>query len=294
MKLKNQFVKPYYKKYLDINIYISRNHYTINKGANKKMHKKFLASKAIAIAVIVLFIGMNTISAVGEVDADKYLKNFTSNSFETLNFEPECYPVFIGQKGENDWYIGDVFIMFTFFPERVKTIWYRITTEEWIDYNKQPFYFKLEGKYTFDYKWEDYSGNVTHGPTVESLRIDKTPPTIKLNSKVGGFFKKNKITFTANVNDGDKGSGIEKVEFYLDGNLDATVEESPYQYVYKGGVEGLPVTAIVYDVAGHSSNDNSTTDSVSFTTTFLGKILQGLYFINQIFIQILRTISPFK
>ena len=108
------------------------------------------------------------------------------------------------------------------------------------------------------------------------------------------FLKKNKITFTANVNDGEKGSGVEKVEYYIDGELKETVKESPYEFVYKDGVEGLLVTAIVYDFAGHTKNANSTTDSVGFTKIYLGKFLQGLSYLNQIIIQILQFISSIK
>ena len=258
------------------------------------MHKKLSTMKGLAIAITITLIGMCTVSVSGEVETEEYINHSLSNSIEPSNFEPECYPTFMGEKGEDGWFLSDVFVMFTFQPERVKNIWYRITTQEWINYSKQPFYFRKEGDYPFEYKWEDFHGNISFPATGETIKIDKTLPSITLKSKVGGLFKKNKITFTANVNDGDIGSGIEKVEFYVDSELVETVKVSPYVYVYKDGVEGLLVTAIAYDHAGLSTNDNSTTDSVGFTKIYFGKFLQGLAYLNQIIIQLLKIISSIR
>lgn len=254
---------------------------------------KFLVNKIVVLTIITLFIVMSSVSAVGNIESRELSKHNSSVSRETLNTEPDCIPFIVGNEGENGWFLDDVMIYFLFIPERVKTIYYRITTEQWFEYGYEPFYFRQEGSYPFEYYWEDYENNTIYPPTAEDIRIDKTQPTIQLNSQVKGW-KKNKIEYTAKVNDGDKGSGIDRVQYYLDDELVATVEESPYEYLYTGGVEGLSVKAIVYDIAGYSNSDDTITKSVSLTTIYFGRILQRLSLISQIFIQLIKIISPFR
>ncbi len=257
------------------------------------MYKKFLAKKVLAITIIVLFTVMSAFSAVGNIKTEEYSKHASSDLRETLNTDPsECIPHFIGQEGENGWFIGDITILFEYDAAKVKKIWYRITSEEWIEFEFEPVIFNLEGDYPFEYYWEDHHNNTIFPPTGEQIRIDKTQPTIQLNSKVKGW-KKNKIEYTANVNDGEKGSGIERVEYYLDDELVATVEEPDYEYLYTGGEEGHPVEVIVYDFAGLSNSEDTITESVSLSAIYLGKILQRLSFISQIVLQIIRLISLF-
>ncbi len=257
------------------------------------MNKKFLANKVLALTIILLFIVMSSVSAFGDIETKELSKHTSFDLREKLNTDPsECVPHFIGMEGENGWFIGDVTILFEYDPAKVKTIWYRITSEEWIEFEFKPVIFSLEGEYPFEYYWEDHHNNTFYPSTSEHIRIDKIPPTIQLNSQVKGW-KKNKIKFTAKVNDGEKGSGIDRVEFYLDDELVATLKESPYEYLYTDGEEGHPVEAIVYDFAGHSNSDDTITESISLHAIYLGKILQRLSFISQIIFQIIRVISPF-
>lgn len=259
------------------------------------MHKNSLAKKGLALATIVLFIGMSAIPVAGDIETEKYADaGHTSLDFYgVLNNEEECYPcypVFLGLEGKNGWFIADVLIQFYYDPVRVVKIWYQITrTRDWIKYEWEPFSFTDEGEFSFEWKWEDPFGNISFPMVPGSLKIDKTPPTIELNKKVG-LFNKKKITFTANVDDGE--SGIERVEFYLDGELQENLTEPPYQYVYEKGGKIQEVEAIVYDIAGHSNSDKSDTEPASYPALFMSKILQRIHAISQLFLKLIKIIVP--
>jgi len=63
------------------------------------------------------------------------------------------------------------------------------------------------------------------------------------------------ITVIADATDGD-GSGIEKVEFYLENKLEASVIEAPYSWLWDRAATGFfDIEVIAYDNAGHSTTD---------------------------------------
>lgn len=263
-------------------------------GGKKKMLKKCLKKKGLALVTIVIFIGISAIPATGDIETEKYAEHISLNSYGALNNDENCKPNFDGQMGENYWFVDDVWIWFSYDPVRVVEIWYRITNEEWKNYTWHPFTFGQEGDFVFEYKWkEDPLGEIHFPPVPESLRIDKTPPTINLEKKIQGIRKK--IVFTAQVN--DETSEINRVEFYLDDEPIATITESPYTYTYnyKDDPRRHEIKAIVYDNAGHSNSGDSDTTSVSFQyhATILSRILQRMQSISQLFLQLLKIMVRF-
>ncbi len=58
------------------------------------------------------------------------------------------------------------------------------------------------------------------------------------------------ITVSADVE--DNGSGIEKVEFYLENRLESTVYEVPYNWLWDEAATGFfKIEVIAYDNVGH-------------------------------------------
>lgn len=261
------------------------------------MYKKCFAKKGLALVTIALFIGMSAIPIAGDTETEKYA-DAEHTSFGLLNND-DVVPYFWGKYGKNSWYIGisDVEIWFVY-RDIVEKIWYSITEDlgqpVWKEYLDAPFTFEEEGTWIFQYKWEDIWGNETKGENIP-FKIDKTPPTITLQ-KITQMIRR-KIIFTANVN--GVASGVERVEFYLDGVLKENITSGDYEYIYTWGRDENPgeheVSAIVYDNAGHSSSDDSDTTSVSFQyhATILSRILQRMQSISQLFLQLLKIMVRF-
>ena len=89
---------------------------------------------------------------------------------------------------------------------------------------------------------DEYGANSTWSPTA-NITIEATPPTISMIKPTNGLYLFDtlvipllkiriigKITVVANASDNI--SGIQKVEFYVDNNLEYTDDESSYQWTY--------------------------------------------------------------
>jgi len=163
----------------------------------------------------------------------------------------EPTPYVFGQLGENQWFVSAVTITFEYDPVRVKEIQYQLD-DIWHKYTG-PFNVADDGVYMVPWFWIDMENEKHNGGPIE-FKIDKTPPTIKLTKKSGG---KETVIFTAEAT--DEVSKIERVEFYLDGVLQQTDTEIPYQYSWTG-TEKQIVYAIGYNFAGLTvKSDNLTT-----------------------------------
>ena len=124
--------------------------------------------KGIALVVILLFVGLSIVSSTGETAEEIPLKEdaFSVRGFLDIN----------GTMGENGWYISPIHISFQYNPN-IERIWYSITEDlepVWKLYEGL-FIFGEEGKWFFQYKWEDIWGNVTQGELI-IIMIDYTPP----------------------------------------------------------------------------------------------------------------------
>lgn len=199
----------------------------------------------------------------------------------TLN-TGDPWPYFTGTLGENGWYISCVTITFTYDPERVAEIWYRIDEGSYQMYEDEPIVYCNDGEHVFRWYWVDYHGEQHPGELI-SFKLDQTPPTITLSKKSGSS---DQVIFTATVN--DPASGVEKVEFYLDDELQDTVYEKPYKWTWTGTEEYF-VYAIGYNYAGLSEKSNtlSTPYSFPYYSQFVNKVFQIIYhmiFWNQQFI----------
>ena len=198
-----------------------------------KIISKFL------IITLLVFLLLNT-SSLGF-----YQDKFSGNSRQ------EPIPHVFGEMGENQWFVSAVTISFDYEPAKVKEIQYHLDGS-WHVYS-DPFNVVEDGNYFIPWFWVETSGRPHDGLPIE-FKIDKTPPTIQLTKKSSG---KETVIFTATAE--DSVSQIERVEFYLDGVLQQTNTEIPYQYSWTGEEKQI-VYAICYNYAGFFvKSDNLTT-----------------------------------
>ncbi len=133
-----------------------------------------------------------------------------------------------------------------------------------------------ENGWIFDYWSGDLSGNenpdeiIIDGDKIVNayLKEDDVAPKVKIikpdygiyifNQKLGGFifpiiFKQ----VTVAVDASDKDSGIEKVEFYIDGELKEADDELPYTYDLDDPLKRFhTIEVIAYDNAGNTASDS--------------------------------------
>ena len=87
----------------------------------------------------------------------------------------------------------------------------------------------------------------------EAGTVDTAPPSVSITSPGNGTTVSGAITVTANATDD---VGVTKVEFYLDGALQATDIISPYTWSWNSGLTSNgshTITAKAYDAAGNST-----------------------------------------
>ncbi len=84
------------------------------------------------------------------------------------------------------------------------------------------------GSHTIQAIATDAVGN-TNATAVTSVTLaDKTPPTVSITSPGAGTTQSGTISITANASDNTGGSGLAKVEFYINGSLKGTITTAPY------------------------------------------------------------------
>ena len=124
-----------------------------------------LFGKSLAISLIILFFTMASISAVGV--------SITSTPMNQSSANPPI-PHKEGIMGENDWYISDVLISFSYDPERVDQIHYFLDGI-WHEYYN-PFSVEDDDIHFIDWYWIDPDGK-THNELPVIFKIDKSKPT---------------------------------------------------------------------------------------------------------------------
>jgi cytochrome c len=188
-----------------------------------------------------------------------------------------------GTMGQNGWYTSDVTVTLsatdppTTFqiggstsPFGVNHTYYKIDSGSWNTYTS-PFVITAAGQHTVLYYSVDIAGNVETQKSV-SLKIDKTAPTITLTKEQIDTFD---AKFTAQVS--DETSGVDRVEFSLDGVLQFTDTQSPYEWTWTGFVEQT-LTATVFDKAGNSKSQSMSTpvDQIQGINTIQSQMMQQL------------------
>ncbi len=220
-------------------------------GGHIKM-KNTLIGKIVALLIVAL-----SITALSS--------NVIANDTSPITDEEEPQLLLFGEQ-QDDWYITCVSLSFVA-PPRVPVdhYEYRLDQNDWTTYTPGTMICDNGGHF-IQWKWIDTDGrdHVTSSPSVD-FKIDNSPPTIDLN-KVQSQFS-NEVTFTAVVS--DSGSGVDYVEFYLNGALVENSSQEPHEYVWDGLAESNDqVYAIAYDKLGYSQQSEIVESSNSFPLFF--------------------------
>ena len=93
-----------------------------------------------------------------------------------------------------------------------------------------------------------------------TVTVDATAPTVSItapanNASIGGG---NTVSITTNA--ADTSSGIQKVEFYIDGTLKQTVSTSPYNYSW--GTTGVALGSHTIQAKAYDNTGNSASSSI--------------------------------
>ncbi len=214
----------------------------ILEGGN--MRKEFLV-KTIALSIAVLFIGISVTSALGISN----LLDDTTPPITTISFDPA------EPNGCNGWYISNVTVILNATDDisGVNATYYRINKTDWNKYIS-PFIISEEGEnILIEYYSIDNAGNVE---TVKSstLDIDKTPPEGEIVWKIRKIgCCKWAITFGINII--NETSGMERIEYYLNGILQETVTGAGPTYywtiiicLYRRPPK-IELKIVIYDIA---------------------------------------------
>ena len=116
------------------------------------------------------------------------------------------------------------------------------------------------GSYGFDLRAADTTGATATSHGTYAVVVDSTPPTVAITSPAAGStLSSNRVTFAANAS--DSGSGITRVEFYVDDKLIASDTGAPYSVTWQlrklaKGSHTLRVRAL--DGAGSYANATTT------------------------------------
>ncbi|MBI4508359.1 MAG: hypothetical protein HY698_01905, partial [Deltaproteobacteria bacterium] len=108
------------------------------------------------------------------------------------------------------------------------------------------------GTYTLTSKASFLSGTTEYSEPV-TVTIDTTAPTTSITSPVAGAALKGPITIEASATDNTNGSGMAKVELYVEGYLVGVSTASPYRATFNPGIISRPLAlqAKAYDKAGN-------------------------------------------
>ncbi|PNX47927.1 MAG: hypothetical protein BV459_03415 [Thermoplasmata archaeon M11B2D] len=195
--------------------------------------------------------------------------------------------VLSGTAGQNGWYLSSVTVTLTATdppedrnigdgglkePSGVNNTYYKVDSGSFTKYTT-PFVISAEGIHTVVYYSDDYAGNV-ETPKSVSIKIDKTKPSLSFTKEQIDYF-----TVKFMVDATDTMSGMDRVEFALDGSVRFSDTQPPYEWTWMG-IGDHTVTITAYDTAGNAQSQ-STNSPVVFRQTmtlvqwpFLQRLLQ--------------------
>lgn len=126
------------------------------------------------------------------------------------------------------------------------------------------------GAHTIQVRATDPYGGVGPSSTISVTLADQGKPTVSITAPSAGAKVANVTAITANAADNTGGTGLSKVEFYVDNVLKHTASTAPYKYDWdtKTASEGSHnLTAKAYDKATPENSTVSTPVSVTVENT---------------------------
>jgi hypothetical protein len=155
-----------------------------------------------------------------------------------------------GTMGCNDWYTSGVTVRLMASDDLVgaKETYYRIDGGAWQLYDDR-FQVTVDGEHTVEYYSVDRVGNVEEIQTCESFKIDQTAPTVGLSMPETGYlyvmgrpiFQIGRTIVIGDLSSqasaSDATSGIDYVEFIVDGEVKSADLSAPFTFdLPKGGL----------------------------------------------------------
>jgi hypothetical protein len=188
------------------------------------------------------------------IDTQGNTEEIQSTTFNIDQAPPRTTHSFSGDIGYNEWYIssGELFLTVIDNTSGVNHTYLTIDSSEWIEYTI-PIILEWDGEHIIRYYSLDLAGNTEQVKGPFYFKIDTTRPTLSLSKEKIGI---NQMIFTAEAS--DSSSGIDHVEFRMDGVLQSNDTLAPYEWTWTG-VGNHTVTATAYDCAGNSQSQSINT-----------------------------------
>jgi len=188
---------------------------------------------------------------LGTYPVEGVVKNYGAFNESDFNVNAAIYNV----DDDKVFYRDDVVVSTVLYLHDEITVTFEDVTFEYVDM----------GTYRLEITTElDDDGKLDNDQNTDVFVIkgimDTIPPTITLEKENLGLMR---FKFTATVSDPEPSSGIDRVEFYLDGLQRKIDTEEPYEWTYRGAGNHT-VTATVYDNAGNSNSDSMSAPQSTF------------------------------
>ena len=228
------------------------------------------------------------------VDLPLDIDDFPENNQRELiigvdDTEPECDPPILDPSepdGWNGWYVSCVNVTVSASDEGsgVKEIRYTVLggLEEIINGDNVTFMVCEDGENLIEYWAVDWVGNVESPKNFLTINIDRTPPEVGFTYEIigGNPWQGWEVELTATAVDAV--SGICRVEFYFNDELQETVDGSGPEYVWTLRYWPIPKAIFkvrVYDCAGNYAEDfiNGSDIKTSYRSNFYNRQSQNLW-----------------
>jgi hypothetical protein len=210
--------------------------------------------KTLVVAIIVLFVGASVTPLVGSLSIQKFTTNGNAG-----NSDISLITIKVDGEIVNDWYVSDVGFNFTYESEDIAEIKYMIDSGDWQNYS-EPFNLTDDGKdIMLEWCAVNNLGNYSEVDGPFFCSIDQTRPEISLTYEVVGGNPVQGWDFEFTAYAVDAMSGMERVEFYFNGEIQETVYGPGPEYVWCLRYWPIPQAyfgAIGYDNAGNSESDD--------------------------------------
>ena len=182
--------------------------------------------------------------------------------------KPYTNAILSPKANENGWHMANVTVSMDAKDNisGINKTFYRINGGEWKEYKKE-IKLTIEGDYSIEYYSIDNAGNKEREKSIE-IKIDKSKPLISIEKPEKGLYLFNrKIISLANnivvigkidieVSVKDDKSGIENVDFYVDGELKYRDEKEPYEWTYDElALLKHEIEIVAYDKAGNKASN---------------------------------------
>lgn len=185
------------------------------------------------------------VNATDGTGSGGYTRHWYTFSTQIDSIPPITIILFNGTMGYDGWYTTHVYVVLTAIDNEsgVDQTFYKIDSGPWAAYSV-PVEISIDGGHMVSYYSVDVTGN-TETIKAANLSIDHTPPGLSLTKQTLNLFE---ILFIAEAS--DVMSGMDKVEFSLDGQMQYTDTQSPYEWTWNG-LGDHTVTVTAYDLAGN-------------------------------------------